>query len=45
MPDGNDVSVDDQLTRVANTETQQAMVTNLMKKYISLFRMALGRGA
>ena len=45
MPDGNDISVDDQLTRVANTDTQQAMVTTLMKKYVGLFRLALGRGA
>jgi flagellar basal-body rod protein FlgB len=44
MPDGNDVSVDDQLLRVANTETQQALVTNVMRKYVGLLRLALGRG-
>ena len=45
MPDGNDVALDDQLIRVANTETQQAMVTGLVKKYVGLFRLALGRGS
>jgi flagellar basal-body rod protein FlgB len=45
MPDGNDVGLDDQLIRVAHTETQQAMVAGLVKKYVGLFRLALGRGA
>jgi len=45
MPDGNDVGLDDQLIHIANTETQQAMVTSLVKKYAGLFRLALGRGA
>lgn len=43
MPDGNDVAVDDQLTRVANTESQQSLVTSLVRKYLGLVRLALGR--
>jgi flagellar basal-body rod protein FlgB len=45
MPDGNDVAIDDQLTRVANTETQQSLVSGIIRKYLGLFRLALGRGA
>ena len=43
-PDGNAVSLDDELTKVADTETTQELVTGLYKKYLGLFRMALGRG-
>ena len=43
MPDGNDVSMDDQLTRVANTETQQSLTNGVFRKYLGLFRLALGR--
>jgi len=43
MPDGNDVAMDEQLTRVADTETQQALVGNVFRKYLGLFRLALGR--
>lgn len=43
MPDGNDVSLDDQLTRVANTETQQSLTNGVFRKYLGLFRIALGR--
>ncbi len=42
-PDGNAVSLDDELTKVADTETAQELVTGLYKKYLGLFRMALGR--
>ena len=42
-PDGNAVSLDDELTKVADTETTQELVTGLYKKYLGLFRMALGR--
>lgn len=43
-PDGNAVALDEQLTKVANTETAQDLVTNLYKKYLGMFRIALGRG-
>ena len=43
-PDGNAVALDEQLTKVADTETTQALVTNLYKKYLGMFRIALGRG-
>ncbi len=42
-PDGNAVSLEQQLMKVADTETAQETVTNLYTKYIGLFRMALGR--
>jgi flagellar basal-body rod protein FlgB len=42
-PDGNAVSIEDQLMKVADTETSQEMVTNLYTKYLGLFRLALGR--
>ena len=42
-PDGNTVALDEQLTRVADTETTQSMVTSIYKKYLGMFRMALGQ--
>jgi flagellar basal-body rod protein FlgB len=44
-PDGNSVMLDDQLTKVADTETIHAMVTTIYKKYLGLFGMALGRSS
>ncbi|PPQ34347.1 hypothetical protein CCS01_11285 [Rhodopila globiformis] len=41
--DGNAVALDGQLTKVANTETAQSLVTTIWKKYVSLFDLALGR--
>ena len=41
--DGNTVALDQQLTRVADTETTQALVTTIWKKYMGMFSMALGR--
>lgn len=43
-PDGNAVSLDEELTKVADTETTQELVSNIYKKYLGLFRLALGRG-
>jgi flagellar basal-body rod protein FlgB len=43
-PDGNAVSLDDQLTKVADTATQQEIATTLYKKYLSMFSLALGYG-
>jgi flagellar basal-body rod protein FlgB len=42
-PDGNAVSVEDELMKVADTEMSQELVTNLYTKYLGLFRVALGR--
>jgi flagellar basal-body rod protein FlgB len=44
-PDGNAVALDDQLIKVANTETTHALVTTIYKKYLGLFAMALGRSS
>ncbi|MGD0105119.1 MAG: flagellar basal body rod protein FlgB [Rhodopila sp.] len=41
--DGNTVSLDQQLTKVADTETTQALVTTIWKKYMGMFNTALGR--
>jgi flagellar basal-body rod protein FlgB len=43
--DGNTVSLDQQLTKVADTETTQALVTTIWKKYVGMFSMALGRSS
>ena len=42
-PDGNTVSLEEQLGKVADTASTQELVTNLYHKYQGLFRMALGR--
>ena len=41
--DGNAVSMDEQLTKVADTEGTQALVENLYKKYMGLFRTSIGK--
>jgi flagellar basal-body rod protein FlgB len=43
-PDGNAVSLEDQLMKVADSETAQGLTTNLYSKYLGFFRLALGRG-
>lgn len=42
-PDGNAVAMDEQLTRVADTETVQSTVTAIYRKYMTMFGMALGK--
>ncbi len=42
-PDGNSVSLEDQMMKVADTDTNQQLVTTVVRKYMGLFRMALGR--
>jgi flagellar basal-body rod protein FlgB len=42
-PDGNTVKLDEELTKVADTESAQATTTGVYTKYMSFFRMALGR--
>lgn len=44
-PDGNAVALDEQLTKVADTETTQTLVTAIYRKYLTLFGLALGRSA
>jgi len=44
-PDGNAVSLDEQLVKVADTETTQTLVTTIYKKYFALFNTALGRSS
>lgn len=41
--DGNAVVLDDQLEKVAETDTANQMAMNLYKKYQSMFRTAIGR--
>jgi flagellar basal-body rod protein FlgB len=42
-PDGNAVALDEQLVKLADTETTHALVTTIYKKYLGMFAMALGR--
>jgi flagellar basal-body rod protein FlgB len=42
-PDGNAVSVDRELVKIANTDTAHAMTTDLYKAYLGMFRTAIGR--
>lgn len=42
--DGNGVALDEQLTQVADTDTQQRLVTGLYGKYMSMYATALGKG-
>nr|WP_294527259.1 flagellar basal body rod protein FlgB [uncultured Rhodopila sp.] len=41
--DGNAVAIDEQLTKVADTETTQSLVTSIWKKYVGMFNTALGK--
>jgi len=43
-PDGNAVSVEGQLTKVAQNETNAALVGNLWKSYMGMYMTALGHG-
>ena len=42
-PDGNAVSLDDQLARIADTQTAHELTADLYQKYLGLFRVAIGR--
>ena len=42
--DGNAVQVDEEMTKVADTDTQQRLVTSLYGKYMSMYSTALGKG-
>jgi flagellar basal-body rod protein FlgB len=41
-PDGNGVALDDQLRRIADTDTAQALVSGLYKSFVGMFRTAIG---
>ncbi|HVZ09055.1 flagellar basal body rod protein FlgB [Rhodopila sp.] len=43
--DGNGVPLDEQLTKVADTETTQSLVTTIWKTYMGMFTTALGKSA
>lgn len=43
--DGNAISMEDQLTKVADTAGAQDLTANLYRKYHAMFRTALGRGS
>lgn len=42
-PNGNTVSMEEQLMNVADTESAQSTAVNIFRKYMGLFRLALGR--
>ena len=42
-PDGNAVSLDEQLTKVADTDGAQTLVANLYHTYLGLFRTVIGK--
>lgn len=42
-PDGNAVSLDQELRKIADTDTSQSLVTAIYKSYLGLFRTALGQ--
>lgn len=41
--DGNTVALDQQLTKVADTETTQSLVATIWKKYVAMFSTAVGK--
>lgn len=41
--DGNGVTLDQQLAKVADAQTMQSLVTTIYKKYMGWFSLALGR--
>jgi flagellar basal-body rod protein FlgB len=44
QPDGNAVSLDQELMKVADTDTAQQVATKIYQTYVGLFRTALGAG-
>ena len=42
-PDGNSVSLDVELSKVADTESAHSLVAGLYQKYLAMFRTAAGR--
>jgi flagellar basal-body rod protein FlgB len=44
-PNGNDVSVEEQMMKISDTNNDYALTTSLYKKQIGLLQMVLGRGS
>jgi flagellar basal-body rod protein FlgB len=44
-PDGNAVSLDQQALKMAETDTAHALTINLYRRYVALYRTALGRNS
>ena len=44
-PNGNDVSIEDQMMKISDTNNDYALTTSLYKKQIGLLQMVLGRGS
>ncbi len=42
-PDGNQVSVDQQMEQIAQTDSEHEAVTAITMKYLSMYRTALGK--
>ncbi len=42
-PDGNGVSLEDQAMKVADTDTAHALALSLHRRFLTMFRTALGR--
>lgn len=42
-PDGNGVALDQQLLKVAETDTAHELTTNMMQAYLNMFRTTIGR--
>lgn len=42
-PDGNSVSIDKELMKVADTDTTHALVTSLMQAYTGMFKTTIGK--
>ena len=42
-PDGNSISLDEELTKLADTGGMHQLATNLYTKYMGMFRIALGK--
>ncbi len=42
-PDGNGVRLDEQLTRIADTDSAHELATTLYRKYLGLFHTAIGK--
>lgn len=43
-PDGNAVSLQQELVKMADNDANHALVANLYRKYLGLFRTAIGKG-
>ncbi len=41
-PDGNSVSLEDQLTRIAETDSAHELTSDIYRKYLGMFRTVIG---